>query len=79
MRQMFREPRNTWQLEQGVISMLAGDLFDTPRVLSRLKLFRLVYFLCGVRDWARWRAEHRYRITQARAQFSGGTTTTVRR
>jgi flavin-dependent dehydrogenase len=34
MAQMFREPRNTWQLEQGVISMLAGDLFDTPKVAA---------------------------------------------
>jgi flavin-dependent dehydrogenase len=74
MRQMFRQPRNTWQLEQGVISMLAGDLFDTPRVLLRLKLFKLVYALCGLRDWRRWRAEHKYRLAQARAQFTGGTT-----
>src|SRR6202007_1682162 len=43
MRQMFRQPRNTWQLEQGVISMLAGDLFDTPQVLRALKLFKLVF------------------------------------
>jgi flavin-dependent dehydrogenase len=74
MQQMFREPRNTWQLEQGVISMLAGDLFDTPRVLTRLKLFKLVYAICGVRDWRRWRAEHKYRLAQARTQFTGGNT-----
>jgi flavin-dependent dehydrogenase len=74
MRQMFREPRNTWQLEQGVISMLAGDLFDTPKVLWRLTLFKLVYAFCGLRNLRRWRAEHRYRMAQARAQFTGGTT-----
>jgi flavin-dependent dehydrogenase len=74
MQQMFREPRNTWQLEQGVISMLAGDLFDTPRVLTRLKLFKLVYVICGLREWRRWRAEHKYRLAQARAQFTGGNT-----
>ncbi|MDP9084607.1 MAG: tryptophan 7-halogenase [Pseudomonadota bacterium] len=74
MAQMFRQPRNTWQLEQGVISMLAGDLFDTPRVLWRLRLFKLVYALCGLRDWKRWRSEHKYRLAQARAQFTGGTT-----
>ena len=74
MAQMFREPRNTWQLEQGVISMLAGDLFDTPKVLWRLQLFKLVYALCGLRDWRRWRAEHKYRLAQARSQFTGGTT-----
>jgi flavin-dependent dehydrogenase len=74
MQQMFRQPRNTWQLEQGVISMLAGDLFDTPKVLRRLRLFKLVYAICGVRDWRRWRAEHKYRLAQARSQFTGGNT-----
>ena len=74
MQQMFRQPRNTWQLEQGVISMLAGDLFDTPKVLWRLQLFKLVYAICGLRDWRRWRAEHKYRLAQARAQFTGGNT-----
>jgi flavin-dependent dehydrogenase len=74
MRRMFREPRNTWQLEQGVISMLAGDMFDSPRVLSRLRLFKLVYLLVALRDWRRFRAEHRYRLAQARAQFTGGNT-----
>ena len=74
MQQMFRSPRNTWQLEQGVISMLAGDLFDTPKVLWRLQLFKLVYVICGLRDWRRWRAEHKYRLAQARAQFTGGNT-----
>lgn len=72
--QMFRSPRNVFKLEQGVISMLAGDLFDTPAVLWRLKLFKLVYALVGLADWRRWRAGHRYRLAQARAQFSGGTT-----
>jgi flavin-dependent dehydrogenase len=74
MQQMFRQPRNTWQLEQSVISMLAGDLFDTPKVLWRLKLFKLVYAICALRDWRRWRSEYKYRSAQARSQFSGGTT-----
>jgi len=74
MQQMFRQPRNTWQLEQGVISMLAGDLFETPKVLWRLKLFKLVYAISGLRDWRRWRAEHKYRLAQARTQFTGGNT-----
>jgi flavin-dependent dehydrogenase len=74
MTQMFRQPRNTWQLEQGVISMLAGDLFENPKVLWRLKLFKLVYAIVGLRDWRRWRSEHKYRLAQARSQFTGGNT-----
>jgi flavin-dependent dehydrogenase len=74
MQQMFRQPRNVWKLEEGVISMLAGDLFDTPKVLLRLQMFKLVYAFCGLLDWRRWRAEHKYRLEQARSQFTGGTT-----
>ncbi|MFA6229873.1 MAG: NAD(P)/FAD-dependent oxidoreductase [Rhodanobacter sp.] len=74
MQQMFRQPRNTWQLEQGVISMLAGDLFDTPKVLRKLRLFKLVYAICTLRDWRRSRAERKYRLAQAQASFSGGNT-----
>jgi flavin-dependent dehydrogenase len=74
MMQMFGQPRNTWQLEQGVISMLAGDLFDTPKVLWRLRLFKLVYAMIALRDFKRWRNERRYRLAQARTQFTGGTT-----
>jgi flavin-dependent dehydrogenase len=74
LQQMFRHPRNSWQLEQSVISMLAGDLFDTPKVLWRLKLFKLVYAISAVRDWRRWRTEHKYRLAQARSQFTGGNT-----
>jgi flavin-dependent dehydrogenase len=74
MQQMFRQPRNIWRLEQGVISMLAGDLFDTPSVLWRLQLFKFVYGFCALLDWRRWRDEHKYRLEQARSQFTGGTT-----
>lgn len=74
MQQMFRQPSNTWQLEQAVISMLAGDLFDTPKVLRKLRLFKLVYAICTLRDWRRSRAERRYRLAQARTSFHGGNT-----
>lgn len=74
MQQMFRQPRNTWQLEQGVISMLAGDLFDTPLVLRKLGLFKLVYLISMLRDWRRARVEHRYRLAQAQMEFTGGNT-----
>jgi flavin-dependent dehydrogenase len=74
MERIFRQPRNIWQIEQGVISMLAGDLFDSPKVVARLRAFKLVYAITALRHFARWRSEHRYRLQQARAQFTGGTT-----
>jgi len=74
MEQLFRQPNNRLQIEQGVISMLAGDLFDAPRVLWRLQMFMLVYALNCVREWRRSRAARSYRLAQAQARFSGGTT-----
>jgi flavin-dependent dehydrogenase len=74
MQHLFQNPRNNWQLEQGVISMLAGDLFDTGKVKMRLHLFRLIYAIMAIKHWRGWYAEHRYRLAQARAQFTGGNT-----
>ena len=74
MDQIFRQPRNIWQMEQGVISMLAGDLFDSPKVARRLRAFKLVYAMTALRHFMRWRSEHRYRLEQAKLQFTGGTT-----
>jgi len=74
MGRLFRKPRNVWQIEQAVISMLAGDLFDSPQVVRRLKAFKFVYAMTALRHWAGWFAERRYRLEQARLQFTGGTT-----
>lgn len=70
MQQMFRHPRNDWQLEQGVISMLAGDLFDTPLVLRKLRLLRVIHALSVLGNWRRTLAERRYRRAQARLEWS---------
>jgi hypothetical protein len=54
--------------------MMAGDLFDSPKVVRRLRLFKFIYTMTALRHFVRWRTEHRYRMEQARLQFSGGTT-----
>ena len=45
MQRLFAHPRNHFQVEQAVISMLAGDVFDNRPVLRRLRLFRAIYAL----------------------------------
>lgn len=74
MQHIFRNPRNVLQIEQGIISMLAGDLFDSSRVWWRLQLFRVVYGWTAVVKLRRWHTERRYRLAQAKIEFSGGTT-----
>jgi flavin-dependent dehydrogenase len=74
MGEMFRDPQNIWQIEQGVISMLAGDVFDSLKVWSRIKAFQLVYMISALFDWRNWRSERKYRLEQAQLQFTGGDT-----
>ena len=73
MQRLFARPRNVWQIEQAVISMLAGDVFDNKPVLRRLRLFRMLYAANALaiapqamRGWLR-------RRRQASELFSGDT------
>jgi flavin-dependent dehydrogenase len=43
MRYLMSNPRDMFKVVQGVISLLAGDVFDNRRVRSRLWLFRCIY------------------------------------
>jgi len=74
MRMLFARPRNVLKVEQGVISMLAGDVFDNAPVRRRLYLFKFIYAMTGLFNWRAWRAELAERERQNRAQFSGGNT-----
>jgi hypothetical protein len=74
MEDMFGNPSNRLKIEQGVISMLAGDVFDTRPVLWRLQVFKLIYAMLGLVNFRRWRDEENYRRAQARSEFTGGTT-----
>ena len=73
MRALFTHPRNVFQVEQAVVSMLAGDVFDTRPVLRRLRVFRAIYALSALgmapsalRGWLR-------RRRQLRESFEGET------
>ncbi|MBS7458746.1 NAD(P)/FAD-dependent oxidoreductase [Coralloluteibacterium stylophorae] len=73
MRQLFRSPRNVWQVEQAVISMLAGDVFDSPAVTRRLRVFRMIYRLTALGQTREALAAWRARRRQARAGFGDET------
>jgi flavin-dependent dehydrogenase len=49
MKRLFASPRNDWQIEQAVVAMLAGDVFDNAPVRRRLRAFRLIYALTALR------------------------------
>ena len=74
MRGLFSSPRNIWRVEDGVISMLAGDVFDSAPVLRRLVFFKAIYAIGGVLQLPRFLADLANRRRQARYAFSGGNT-----
>jgi len=68
MANLFRNPRNALKLEQGVISMLAGDVYDSRPVWLRLQMFKLVYGVGVMLDLRRWWAERKLRLAEAVAE-----------
>jgi 2-polyprenyl-6-methoxyphenol hydroxylase-like FAD-dependent oxidoreductase len=73
MKYLFANPRNLFGVEQAVVSMLAGDVFDARPVLWRLRVFRFIYALttlqlapAALRSWLQ-------RKRAARDSFSGDT------
>ena len=73
MRELFAHPRNALQIEQAVISMLAGDVFDNPRVWWRLRAFRAIYALTALRMLPRAMADALRRRRRARLHFGDET------
>ena len=73
MEALFAEPRNHLQLEQAVISMLAGDVFDNKAVRWRLRVFRVVYALTAMRMAPQALAGWWRRRRQVGERFSGDT------
>ncbi len=74
MRWIFQNPRNVYRLEEGVISMLAGDVFDSDEVEKRFRALKLLY---AVRTLMEWRHAVKNFITRrrsARGIFRGVTT-----
>jgi len=49
MRNLFYNPRNFLQVEDAVISMLSGDVFNNKRVDRRLMIFKFIYGVSWLR------------------------------
>jgi flavin-dependent dehydrogenase len=58
MRNLFMSPRNWFRMEEAVLSLLAGGIFDGWAIKSRLYIFRLFYYITKL-------AQLRFRVTGA--------------
>ena len=73
MKRLFSAPRNDFQIQQAVVSMLAGDVFDNPAVIRRLYMFRALYALNAIAIAPQALAGWLERRRRVRARFSGDT------
>ncbi len=71
---LFMAPGNNFRIQEGIISLLAGDLYrDTP-VKSRLFMFKIIYYIMCVFHFPATLASYRKRKRNIKMIFSGGTT-----
>lgn len=74
MRWLFANPRNDFDLERAVISMLAGDIFGSPAIRRRLTAFRLLYYAASLGQLPAMATHRRERRRRVAEEFTGGTT-----
>lgn len=60
MSYLFSNPRNSFKVVQGVVSMLAGDVYTNRAVWRRLLIFKTIYRVAWLFNWrsvrAAWKA-----------------------
>jgi flavin-dependent dehydrogenase len=71
MARLFAQPRDVLKVEQAMVSMLAGDVFDGHGVWWRLQVFKLIYLWNWVSQWRRSLRNHRTRRRQVGMVFDG--------
>ena len=54
---MFMQPRNILRTKEGVLSVLAGDIFNNPKIWPSVYIFKAVYYLSSIFSMKRaWNA-----------------------
>jgi flavin-dependent dehydrogenase len=74
MRWIFKNPRNVYRIESAVISMLAGDVFDSAAVHRRFKALRMIYMARTALEWSSSAKNILLRRRNAKQIFHGVTT-----
>lgn len=73
MRYLFSNPRNTLQVVEGVVSMLAGDVYANRAVRRRLRIFKAIYSVAWLFHWKSALAARKARRPGKQAALHGTT------
>jgi flavin-dependent dehydrogenase len=74
MRWIFKNPRNVFRLEEAIISMLAGDVFDSRAVDRRFRMLRFIYGVRAAMELPEYLSNLALRKKNAKTIFRGVTT-----
>lgn len=74
MRWLFMNPRNVLRLEEAVVSMLAGDVFDSKEVQQRFAVLRFIYGIRAISELPAYVKNVLTRKRNAKTIFRGVTT-----
>lgn len=72
MRWLFGNPRNDFELERAVISMLAGDVSGSPAIRRRLMAFRALYYAASLSQLPEMAAHRKVRRRMVREDSASG-------
>ena len=61
MRHMFMNPANFFGMKEGLISLLAGDIFGRTAIHRKIFIFKLYYYLFSLRMWKECYAAYKVR------------------
>jgi hypothetical protein len=66
MSNLMSNPKNALQVVQGVISMLAGDVYSNRAVRLRLLVFKTIYNVSWLLNWRESLADRRAKLAGVR-------------
>ena len=76
MKTLFSAPRNVLGVEQAVVSLLVGDVFNARPVRQRLRLFRIIYRFTALGQasdaWRAWRRRRKQVAQEMREETLQG-------
>ena len=75
---LFANPRNMMRVEEAMVSMLSGHVFDARRTLRRLRVFKLLYYMTVTVHVARNAAGHRRELRALGTGMNAQSSTRVR-
>jgi flavin-dependent dehydrogenase len=61
LRRMFMSPRNLFRMEEGILSLLAADIFRRTPIRLPLFMFKLIYYASSIIHWRESLASRRQR------------------